>query len=74
MAAAGLLLPTLAASSNSIGRGNQIRNSVNIDVNRRSRVQSSISPPSPILSNQNFNNRESKKGEITNNYLCIRGF
>ena len=66
MAAAGLLLPTLAASSNSIGRGNQIRNSVNIDVNRRSRVQSSISPPSPILSNQNFNNRESKKGKIIN--------
>ena len=70
MAAAGLLLPTLAASSNGIGRGNQMRNSVNIDVHRRSRIQSSISPPSPILSNSSLNHRDSKKGKI----LLSHGF
>ena len=71
MAAAGLLLPTLAASSNGIGRGNQMRNSVNIDVHRRSRVQSSISPPSPILSNPALNHRDSKKGKILMSYAGL---
>ena len=63
MAAAGLLLPTLAASSNGIGRGNRMRNSVNIDIHRRSRDQSSISPPSPLLSNLTYTKRENNKGK-----------
>ena len=53
MAAAGLLLPTLAASANGMGRGNRIRSSVNIDVHRRSRVQCSVTPPSPELGSKN---------------------
>ena len=63
MAAAGLLLPTLAAGSNALGRGHKIRTSVNIDINRRSRVQCKI-PPSPILSTSAANEKGVKKGEL----------
>lgn len=63
MAAAGLLLPTLAASSN-FGGGNRIRTSVNIDIHRRSRVQCEI-PQSPIISSSAGNKEKGiKKGEL----------
>ena len=73
MAAAGLLLPTLAVSANGMGRGSRIRNSVNIDVHRRDRDQSSEIPSSPLIgASSNHTNRECRKGILRQVIVFIR--
>ena len=71
MSAAGLLLSTLVVPSNGIARMGRIRNSVNIDVHRRSQEQSIVIPPSPLLTNSVASKKRSEKGILSEN-SCLR--